>query len=66
MMKQYTESRFGISGAWGRASISHFQWGQAEGGKPVVLSQSNGSIYRPRMDFDAIVLGVFMSSTLKI
>jgi hypothetical protein len=65
MDKELTQSRFGCSAAWGQASITHFQWVKAEGGQPR-LAVDNYGIYRPRREFDAFNLGIFLSSTLKI
>lgn len=63
--KQYTESRFGINFAQGRASITHFQWRINEGGQPEIESDENGPV-RTRRNYDSYNVGIFLSSTLKI
>lgn len=64
--KQYTESRIGIHGAWGKAAITHFQWVYKEGGQPSVDKDESGEVRRLRRNFDAWNVGLFLSSTLKI
>ncbi len=66
MDKDLTESRFGLSAAYGDASITHFQWTTTSGGKPELLLDENGSIAKPRQNFKAFSFGLFLSSTLKI
>jgi long-subunit fatty acid transport protein len=67
MDKDLTQSRFGVSMAYGDASITHFQWGKSAGGRYTLLTDPvSGELYRPRQSFDAYNLGVFLSSTLKI
>jgi hypothetical protein len=52
--------------AYGDASITHFQWGRTDGGRYTLLTNASGELSRPRQNFDAYNLGVFLSSTLKI
>ena len=70
MDKEFTESRFGISAAYGDASITHFQWTTTIGGKPDVLKVTdkagNSKTSKVRQNFDAYNFGIFISSTLKI
>jgi hypothetical protein len=66
MDKDLTQSRFGVSMAYGDASITHFQWGRTDGGRYTLLTNASGELSRPRQNFDAYNLGVFLSSTLKI
>jgi hypothetical protein len=66
MDKDLTESRFGISAAYGDASITHFQWTTTSGGKPDLLYDKTGAIAKPRQNFKAFNFGLFLSSTLKI
>lgn len=68
MDKDLTQSRFGVSMAYGDASITHFQWGKTSGGRYTVQTDPDrpGEVYRPRRNFNAYNLGVFLSSTLKI
>jgi len=67
MDKDLTESRFGISAAYGEASITHFQWTTTSGGKPDLLYDADGkNIAKPRQNFKAFNFGIFLSSTLKI
>lgn len=67
MDKDLTQSRFGVSMAYGDASITHFQWSSTSGGRYGLLADPNtGELIRPRQRFDAYNLGVFLSSTLKI
>lgn len=63
--KEYTESRFGLSAAWGDAAITHFQWATEPGGQPA-LALENNKVKRTRKDFDSYNVGIFLSSTLKI
>lgn len=66
MAKQYTESRFGISAAYGDAGISHFRWDYQEGGQPYIVSDPLGNVIRNRQIFNAYNIAVFLSSTLKV
>jgi long-subunit fatty acid transport protein len=67
MDKDLTQSRFGVSMAYGDASITHFQWSRTSGGRYGLLADPDtGALSRPRQNFDAYNLGVFLSSTLKI
>jgi hypothetical protein len=68
MDKDLTESRFGFALAYGDASITHFQWTKISGGRYILEPDPDnpGQVYRPRQNFDAYNLGVFLSSTLKI
>jgi hypothetical protein len=66
MDKDLTESRFGISAAYGDATITHFQWTTTSGGQPTLLRNSGGGIVRLRQNFKAFNFGLFLSSTLKI
>jgi hypothetical protein len=68
MDKDLTQSRFGFAFAYGDANITHFQWTQIAGGRYIVQPDPDhpGQPYRPRQNFDAYNLGVFLSSTLKI
>lgn len=66
MDKDLTESRFGISAAYGDAYITHFQWTTTSGGKPDLLYDETGNIAKPRQNFKAFNFGIFLSSTLKI
>ncbi len=66
MVKQYTESRFGISAAYGDAGISHFRWDYLDGGRPHIDSDSQGNVIRYRQIFNAYNIAVFLSSTLKV
>jgi long-subunit fatty acid transport protein len=63
--KEYTESRFGFSAAWGDAAVTHLQWARTAGGRPVIATDGNGLV-RLRREFDAYNVGIFLSSTLKI
>ncbi len=65
MDKEFTESRFGVSAAYGDAYISHFQWTQNTGGQPTLLYDDKGLV-RLRQNFKAYNFGIFLSSTLKI
>jgi long-subunit fatty acid transport protein len=67
MDKDLTQSRFGVSMAYGDASITHFQWNRLNGGRYGLLADpETGALSRPRQNFDAYNLGIFLSSTLKI
>ncbi len=66
MDKDLTESRFGLSAAYGDASITHFQWTTTTGGKPDLLFQPDGKLAKPRQKFNAFSFGLYLSSTLKI
>jgi len=68
MDKDLTQSRFGFSMAYGDAYITHFQWAKASGGRYILEPDPDDprQLWRPRQNFDAWNLGVFLSSTLKI
>lgn len=65
MEKPFSDSRFGMNGAWGNGSISHFRILDSPQG-PQILTDGQGNAARPRESFDALLLGLFMSTTLKI
>jgi len=64
--KTYTESRFGISAAYGDAGITHFRWGYAENGNQPYIISEEGQVVRYRQIFNAYNLAVFLSTTLKV
>jgi hypothetical protein len=66
VFKQYTESRFGFSAAYGDAGITHFRWSTTAAGQPIILTDDAGNLVRDRQIFNAYNLAIFLSSTLKV
>lgn len=69
MSKEYTESRFGVSAAYGKAGITHFRWGKTATGQPVLVTEEDDGglrVLRDRQMFNAFNFAIFLSSTLKV
>ncbi len=73
MDKSLTESRFGVNLAWGNAEISHIRWERDAFGRvrpseveTTVDGHSATEVDLSRRGFDAWLIGIFMSTTLKI
>jgi hypothetical protein len=65
MVKEYTESRFGFSMAYGDAGITHFRWATTSTGQPIPITDERGLV-RNRQIFNAYNFAIFLSSTLKV